>query len=218
MSGFAPSNEAAEAPAETPAEEPAEPTEQPAEPAGKVAGPADFTPMDQGAGSREGNRERNMAPSPRGRGKGGGAKPSPEGAKPKTADTGESPIADLTSALMRTRYRAGIGNAILRRSEVRSQAAGLYATGLVPCHVAALASLAAEKTTGDAGALLAHWLDGEAWREVLDEQQAKQRQVGDRQRGKQHHNPDDVLQGIYGEDAIPAASVVGQVLANARTA
>jgi hypothetical protein len=218
MSGFAPSNEGEKPDIEPAAEEPAQPAEQSAEPAEKVAEPADFTPMDQGAGSREGNRERNMAPSSRGRGKGGGAKPQPEGAKPKPPDTGESPVADLTSALMRTRYRAGIGNAIVRRANVRTEAERLVATGLDASHVAALAALASQKTSGDSGALLAHWLDGEAWREVLDEQQAKQRQVGDLKRAKEHQQGQDLLQGIYGEDAIPAASVIGQVLASARPA
>ena len=51
------------------------------------------------------------------------------------------PIADLTSALLATRYRAGIGNAIVRRASIREQAERLVETGLQPAQVRELADL-----------------------------------------------------------------------------
>lgn len=140
----------------------------------------------------------------------------PERSRPR--DNGESPIADLTNALLGTRYRGGIANGIARRSAVRAEAERLAQTGLDPGHVRALAHLADAKTNGDSGALLAHWLDGNGWREVLDEQASKGRQAQDLARGRSaaDSGADDVLDGIYGSDPKPAASVLDGVLANAR--
>lgn len=140
------------------------------------------------------------------------------GAEPrraKPADDGNSPIADLTSALMATRYRGGIGNAIVRRTEIREQAERLVQTGLQPDQVRELADLAAEKSSSDPGALLSHWLDGD-WRGVLDEQAAKGRQKAARTRGAAQAAADggDVDRPVYGEQGEPrmAASVLSEVL------
>lgn len=143
------------------------------------------------------------------------ARPDPEPApRPKrVADDGSSPIADLTTALLGTRYRAGIGNAIRRRAEVRERAAALLETGLTPAHVADLAALAAAKSNDDPGALLAHWLDGNGWREVLDERAEKAEHRRTIARGR---TADDGLDGIYGDTAKPAASVIADALTNVR--
>lgn len=146
------------------------------------------------------------------------------GAEPrraKPADDGTSPVADLTTALMATRYRAGIGNAIARRATIREQAERLVQTGLQPDQVRELANLAAEKASDDPGALLAHWLDGD-WRGVIDEQAAKQRQKGARARGAAQAAADgvDVDRPVYGEQSPPrpAGSVLGDVLSSVRPA
>ena len=202
-------------PEPTPAAEPAEPAHIPAE-------PADFTPVDQGAGKGTGN----MAPTRAGaRARVGPAatrrEPDPEPRRAKPADDGSSPIADLTTALMATRYRAGIGNAIARRATIRDQAERLVQTGLQPDQVRELADLAAEKAKDDPGALLSHWLDGD-WRGVLDEQAAKQRQKGARARGAAQAAADgvDVDRPVYGEQSPPrpAGSVLGDVLSSVRPA
>lgn len=146
--------------------------------------------------------------------------PEPEPA-PSRPDSGPppsirdaSPIADLTAALLRTRYRAGIGNAIVRRGEVRDRAAELVQTGFTIEHLNALLRLADAKTDGDPGALLAHWLDQGIWREVLDEQGEKSKHRAAQSRGKAAQPEGDTLAGIYGETSKPAASAIGQVLRN----
>ena len=143
------------------------------------------------------------------------------GASSRHRDDGASPIADLTSALMATRYRAGIGNAIARRGAIREQAERLVQTGLQPNQVRELSDLAAQKSSDDPGALLSHWLDGD-WRGVLDEQDAKGRQKAARSRGAAQA-PDDGATAdrlAYGESGAPrnAGSVLGDVLATVRTA
>lgn len=141
------------------------------------------------------------------------AEPEPEPKPKRPRDDGASPIADLTTALLGTRYRAGIGNAIHRRAEVRNQAAKLVETGLTTAHVAELSALAIEKSEDDPGALLAHWLDGNGWREVLDERLEKSKHAATKARGR---TADDALEGIYGDTATPARSVVADVLAQAK--
>lgn len=77
-------------------------------------------------------------------------------------------------ALDRTAYRGNLRGPA-RWAKLRRRAAALVPTGLQPEDVEALAALAAEK--GDEpGALLAHWLDQNLWREVLDEQRMKRRE------------------------------------------
>jgi hypothetical protein len=202
------------------------PADEPAEPADNPAGPADFTPVDQGAGSRERNREH--GPRARVRTREGPAAPRrvPEaepgsGASSRSRDDGTSPIADLTSALLATRYRGGIGNAIVRRASVREQAERLVHTGLQPQQVRELSDLAAQKSSDDPGALLSHWLDGD-WRGVLDEQDAKGRQKAARSRGAAQAPADggDADRLAYAESGTPraAGSVLGEVLSSVRTA
>ena len=176
-------------------------------------------------GSGRGKEGKGMAPDARVGAREGGAsrsadpEPNPEPvtrSSSRPRDDGASPIADLTTALLATRYRAGITNAIVRRSEVRTHAERLVETGLTPADVADLAQLAGEKSNGDPGALLAHWLDGEAWREVLDEQRSKHRHADGRAKGAAAAS-EDVLEGVYGgTQPKVAASVVGEVLAAAR--
>ena len=145
--------------------------------------------------------------------------PPPPAAERRRAppDDGASPVADLTNALLATRYRAGIGNAIVRRGEVRARAAELVADGMDLELLAALVRLAEAKSNGDPGALLAHWLDaGGDWVGVLAEQGMKAKEGAARRRGAAAQRDDgDALDGIYGSDPKPAASVVGGVLAKA---
>jgi hypothetical protein len=149
---------------------------------------------------------------------------SPEPESPecrRQPDDGRSPIADLTDALFATRYRIGIGNALRRRWAIHERAADLVPTGLDVDLLEQLVRLANEKSHDDPGGLLAHWLDGGTWREVLDEQGMKQAQAGARRRGRkvQASVDGDVLGGVYGgRDAKPAASVIDDVLQRARKA
>ena len=114
---------------------------------------------------------------------------------------------------MATRYRAGIPSPLARRSAVRASAVRLLPTGLEPEHVERLAELGAAKSSGDPGALLAHWLDGEApmWRSVLDEQLMKQRELALRAARPPVDDEQDVSMPK------PAASVLDGVLAQARS-
>lgn len=156
----------------------------------------------------------NPIPNPPKPPKGGGADlrsdPEPE------PDPADYATAQLHSALMASPYRAGIGNPFQRRQAVFAKASTLAATGLTPSTLSALVELADRSTTGDAGALLAHWLDGEPprWREVLDEQVEKAKHGAARKRGKQAQAKatEDLLDGIYGETEMPkqAASVAAQ--------
>jgi hypothetical protein len=180
-------------------------------------------PPETGGGANRPNRE---ALAPR------AAEPNPEPetrAKSRSRDDGASPIADLTTALFATRYRGGIANAIVRRAEIRNQAERLIATGLTTSDVDDLVRLAGEKSNGDPGALLAHWLDGEAWREVLDEQRSKASAQGHRDRGQVAAEaaaaPRSIDIGgrgqmllehpVYGEEPKLAGSIVANVLAAA---
>ena len=155
--------------------------------------------------------------------KGGGAsrerqrpEPEPEPQKLRPRDDGAAPLADLTTALLATRFRAGITNAIRRRAEIHDEAGKLLQTGLTVELLADVWEMAKEKSSDDPGALLAHWLDQNLWREVLDERGrvAKERSAG--AAAKIASANEDQLAGIYGGDATPAESVVGQVLAQVK--
>jgi uncharacterized protein YdaU (DUF1376 family) len=143
---------------------------------------------------------------------------SAERAEPRTRrgrrgiESFSHPVTDLVKALFATAYRSGSGNELQRRFALNQEAQRLVQTGLDASHVAQLNDLAKKNTKGDSGALLAHWLDGNKWREVLDEQNAKQKQRDIQIRTKQAAS-DDVLQGMYGETSAEAGSVVAQVLA-----
>lgn len=162
----------------------------------------------------------------RGRARGAGDPPAAEPAatpeparvaKSRDRDNGESPVADLTTALLATRYRGGISNAIRRRGMVRDEAARLVETGLTADRVPELAALADAKSSGDPGGLLAHWLDQGLWREVLDEHASKAKVAGLQATARAAAADVDVLEGIYGgSEAMPAAAAVGGVLAAAR--
>jgi uncharacterized protein YdaU (DUF1376 family) len=147
--------------------------------------------------------------------------PAPDPNPAPAADSGPtstirdaSPIADLTNALLRTRYRAGIGNAIVRRGQIHERATELVATGLTLEYLRRLLELADARSNGDPGALLAHWLDGGDWRGVLEEQNMKARQRGDIARGKAAQPDGDTLDGIYGDTLKPATSAIDSVLRN----
>ena len=93
----------------------------------------------------------------------------------------------LQDALHATKYRAGLPTWPRRRA-LLDAARRLEGTGLAPDDVGDLATLAGAKSTGDPGALLAHWLDSNIWREVLDEQRShrkagKLRRPGDPEPG-----------------------------------
>lgn len=96
------------------------------------------------------------------------------------ATDGEAdPVVRLQEALLRTRYRERLP-ALKRRFVLRHEAARLVATGLTPDLLAELVDVAA--AGDDPGALLAHWLDANLWREVLDDLSAKGRQAAARSR------------------------------------
>lgn len=139
------------------------------------------------------------------------AEAPPPAARPATTrrgDDGESPIADVTTALLRTRYRAGLANAIVRRGEIRSQAERLVKAGLTVAAVAELDRLAGEKSNGDPGALLAHWLDRNEWRAVLDERAEKDKRL---RLGRPSSDDEQ-------REPKPASSVVDDVLKEAKRA
>lgn len=153
------------------------------------------------------------------------AEGAPNPAATRAKDDGKSPVAELTEALLATPYRAGVGagNAIRRRAHVRDRAQELCATGLDPAAVIRLAQLAVEKSNAaDSGGLLAHWLDANQWREVLDEQASKQKQHQQQRRAsvaRASSAEDPLAGGVYGETTETAAAgdLVGQVLAAAQT-
>ena len=124
---------------------------------------------------------------------------------------GASPVSDLTTALMATPYRAGVSNAIARRGVVGAEARRLAGNGLTTAQVAELAKLAGEKSNGDPGALLAHWLDGDEWRSVLDEDASKAKERTLRRAAQPQG--DDLLAGIYDDRRTKtAASVLEDIL------
>lgn len=134
--------------------------------------------------------------------------PEPEPVKSKPPDDGSSPIADLTTALMATRYRAGIGNAIARRAAVRERAAELVACGMTLDRMAELVRLADAKTNCDPGGLLATWLDGGGWKGVLAEQAMKSRE-SDAMAAVRDRRSGGILDGIYGgAEPVQAAAVI----------
>lgn len=115
------------------------------------------------------------------------------------------PVVQLQEALTQTRYREKIP-ALKRRFELRRQAERLVMTGFTPDDLGPLVDLAAAKGD-DAGALLAHWLDSNLWREVLDEQRSRQKAAGSRERAEDSVGSTD--------GPIAAASVLGDVLQHA---
>ena len=109
--------------------------------------------------------------------------------------TEPDPDIRLQVALAGTGYRSGIADTWRRRQELLRRAGELRATGLEPGDVLELWALAQEKSTGDPGALLAHWLDENLWREVLDERRGKAKESELRAR---RAATADVLDGVYG--------------------
>lgn len=142
--------------------------------------------------------------------------PAAEPTRPKPSDA--SPIADLTNALMATTLRSGM-NGIRRRAECREIAVRVAPTGIAPPDVRTLWAIASDRSNSDPGGLLNEWLFVNApgyWRDVVAEHESKGRQaVGAAARSKSEQ---DLLDGIYGADPRPAASVVAAVLSNARPA
>ena len=107
------------------------------------------------------------------------------------ADAIEAAI--LQQALLATHYRSNL-KGFLRSREAMKRAEDLIQTGLTPADVDRLAALDAQKAETP-GALLAHWLDENLWREVLDEAdgKAKERDLRERRRAAE-----DPLAGVYG--------------------
>lgn len=131
-----------------------------------------------------------------------------EGASAASAEETD-PECQLQLALLKTPYRSKLPG-FDRSRELRRAAVRLLATGLTPEDVEALDALDAEKAD-TRGALLAKWLDEENWRGVLDEQRMKKKQRSLRAAAKS-----DPLEGVYGGDPIPAASVIDGVLKGAQ--
>lgn len=117
-----------------------------------------------------------------------GADASPDPA-PETTD----PAIQLQRALMRSPYRSAL-NTVKRAGELIRRADEMVKTGLTPGDVERLAAIDAQKAETP-GALLAHWLDENLWREVLDEAdgKAKERDLRERRRAAE-----DPLAGVYG--------------------
>lgn len=125
------------------------------------------------------------------------------GAQSAEVDQAKSdPAMQLLDALLRTPYRSAIP-ALKRRFVLGREADRLSATGLTLEHLRQLVAIATDRGK-DPGALLAHWLDGETWREVLDEQANKAKEAGLRSVPRQ-----ESLDGIYGCDPTPIAEVAG---------
>lgn len=126
----------------------------------------------------------------------------PAAAEPDTAET--AALAALQNALLATAYRSGVGNPFRRRAVVFDRAEQLFATGLTAALLVDLERLADAKGTGAPGSLLAHWLDENLWREVLDEQTSKQKQ-----RSAQARTAADPDQEPVAAGALVAASILG---------
>lgn len=120
--------------------------------------------------------------------------PHAEGADAsQSAEQQRDPVVHLQQALLATHYRSNL-KGFLRSREAMKRAEDLIQTGLTPADVDRLAALDAQKAETP-GALLAHWLDENLWREVLDEAdgKAKERDLRERRRAAE-----DPLAGVYG--------------------
>lgn len=93
-----------------------------------------------------------------------------------------------------------------RRRHLLKRAEELIATGLSPFDVDDLARLDAAKAETP-GALLATWLDQNTWREVLDEQRAKQNAAGARRRGRAAQ-----AEGAPATEPVPVGAAIDGVL------
>jgi hypothetical protein len=114
----------------------------------------------------------------------------------------------LVDALKRTPLRSHMP-AFDRTRELRKIAVASLPSGITPADVDALDRLDAAKAEAR-GSLLNTWIETNTWREVLDEQRMKKKQHVLRSVEK----PSNPLEGIYGDTALPAASVLGDVLKN----
>lgn len=122
----------------------------------------------------------------------------------------------LQAALRDSRYRDETKPEGTRTKLLLARAIDLAAAGMTLEDLAHLVELDREKSRKGPGSLLAIWIDRRQWRDVLAEQRMKTNEAGgaaDRAKAEQ-----DLLQGIYGADPLPAASVVDAVLSNARPA
>jgi hypothetical protein len=218
--GRPPQNGVAHPQPPAPAEASAEPSHIPAEPAevrvlDQGSGIRDLgvpppTPSDPPRSARGGRRlaARDPEPDPAPATETESAAPPPRpriepASDPQQPDLPRrAAVVQLQEALTRTRYRSAVP-AMKRRFVLRHEAARLVATGLTPFLLGELVDLATEKADRgqDHGGLLAHWLDGGAWREVLDEVAAKAKAAGLRAREPREAG-----------EPIAAASVVGDVL------
>jgi uncharacterized protein YdaU (DUF1376 family) len=102
------------------------------------------------------------------------------------------PVVELQQALLRTGLRSELPP-FHRGVALMKLAAEVLPSGITPGDVDELWKLA--QVGDDPGALLAHWLTENIWREVLDEQRAKAKQHEAAQRAKDSADP---LEGVYG--------------------
>ncbi len=173
-------------PPDSPASNPADPAEKPAGPPDDPAGPAGFRP-------RKGREGKGREQPQNARAGARGASDPPEGPKPEPPDPPE--VLDLVRALAATPLRSGM-RSDRRMAELVKIARKAAPTGLTRDHVTALAVLDREKAR-EKGALLAHWLEHNLWREVLDEQRMKRRESTLRRVGRH----EDTLEDVYADSA-----------------
>lgn len=135
--------------------------------------------------------------------------------EPETRAEAPPPVAassdvesQLQAALLQSRYRERVP-AMKRRFVLRNDARRFAATGLDAPMLEQLQQLAGERGK-DPGALLAHWLDHNLWREVLDEQGRIAKESG--ARGRAGAAPTDVHGQVIVAEPQRAASVVGDLL------
>lgn len=217
--------------AQKPAERPALPAESPEVApvaAEKSAGSAESSAgsaersgadwiRDQGSGRGSGRGD-GMAPDARvgereaeGPGSPEPGKPSPEG--PAAGHGSRKPPSDAALALQRRLSEAGYRESLKphdRTKAILARAIDLAAAGMTEEDLVALIALDREKAKTP-GALLAVWIDRRQWRDVLAEQRMKAREAsGAADRAKAEA---DLLDGIYGSEPAPAASIVSTAIA-----
>lgn len=124
--------------------------------------------------------------------------PTPPAERGGGAEPSADPAIQIQFALEPTGYRSGLKVPLQRRFELGRRAAELVTTGLTPPDVSDLWDLAkATPNVEDPGALLAHWLDENLWREVLDEKRGKAKHREAKARAKSATGADP-LEGVYG--------------------
>jgi len=135
------------------------------------------------------------------------AEPEPEA---ETPEPDREPWRDLDDALRASSYHSELPP--LQRGIATRKKAEALTGHLTPDAVGVLDDRDA-KQARKRGALITTWINDGTWPEELDEPSDRERHARAASRGR---TPDDARDGVYGDTAKPAGSVVSEVLARAK--